>query len=271
VTKTLVALVLAVLTFSATATSTAVHTNGDAHSRVLAKIFLPDAPVVTSPGADGLFVWKKLDGNKADVAIQIALAVHFLPTLHAQEDFASKHELLATLASAPQALVVRPDFPADSIQDLKRLGRPLTVGWNGHACKALLTDVFAKNGVELVYVTYKTPQEAVAAMMGGHIDATCPAAASLRQIVQGKTGKVLLDITGHHGFTLTTSLFVSRDMPEATKKSILQQLTRQLTAEDIALAESNGFTLSVRTGSEANSIFLRDRAAWQKTVRSVAK
>jgi hypothetical protein len=262
--KRLVTVFVACFTLLANAGPAVVHTNGDAHSRVLAKILFLDAPVVASPGADGLLVWKKLDGNKADVAIQPALAVHFLPTLHAQEDFASKYELLATIASAPQALVVRPDFPAQSIQDLKRLGRPLTVGWIGHACKTLLTEAFAKNGIELIYAAYKTPQEATGAMLGGHIDATCPAAVALKQAVQNKTGKVILDITGYHGFTLTTSLFVGKDMPEATKKNILQQLTRPLTAEDISTAEANGFALNVRTGKDALETFAKDRKIWQR-------
>ena len=245
-----------------------VHTNGEAHTRLLAKIFFSDAPVVSSPGADGLFVWKKLDNNKTDVAIQPALAVHFLPTLHAQEDFAGKHELLATLATAPQALAVRPDFPVDSIQDVKRLGRPLTVGWVGYACKGLLTEVFAKNSVEFVYVAYKTPQEATGAMLGGHIDATCPAAAALKQAIQNKTGKVIFDITSYHGFMLTTSLFVSRDMPEATKKSILQQLTNPLTAENVNVAEANGFALNVQTGKKAIEVFTKDRRIWQRITQS---
>ena len=260
----LTATLFALFALSVNASPAVVHTNGDAHSRVLAKILFSDAPVVASPGADGLLVWKKLDSNKADVAIQPALAVHFLPTLHAQEDFSSKHELLASIASAPQALVVRPDFPLESIQDLKRLGRPLTVGWIGHACKTLLTESFAKNGIEFIYVAYKTPQEATGAMLGGHIDATCPAAASLKQAVQNKTGKVIFDITSYHGFMLTTSLFVSRDMPESTKKNILQQLTRPLTAEDISVAEANGFTLNIQTGKQAIETFNKDRKIWQR-------
>ena len=265
--KKILPLFLALAAFFATAAPAVVHTNGDVHSRVLAQMLFPDAPVLPSPGADGLFVWKKLDGNKTDVAIQPALAVHFLPTLNTQEDPASKHELLATLASAPQALVVRSDFPANSLQDLKHLGRPLTVGWIAHACKALLTEVFAKNGVAFIYVAYKTPQEATAAMLGGHIDATCPAAASLRQALNGRTGKVLLDITGHHEFTLTTSLFVSRDMPETAKKSILQKVTRTVTAADVSTAEANGFTLHIRTGKEAAAIFVKDRKIWDRLTR----
>ena len=259
--------IVALLTFFAVlanASPAVVHTNGDPHSRVLAKMFFPDASVVSSPGADGLLVWKKLDNNKTDVAIQLALAVHFLPTLHNQEDFASRYELLATLALAPQALVVRPDFPAKSIQDLKHLGRPFAVGFIGHACKTLITEVFTKNGIDFIYTPFKTGQEAIGSMLGGHIDATCPAAASLHQTVQNKTGKVIFDITGYHGFMLTTSLYVSRDMPEATKKNILQQLTRPLTAEDISVAEANGFTLTVRTGKDALETFSKDRKIWRK-------
>lgn len=244
-----------------------VHSTGEAHPRLLSKMLFPDAPLVPSPGADGLLVWKKLDGNKTDVAIQVALAVHFLPTLHAQEDPANKHQLLATLASSRQALAVRPDFPAESLQDLKRLGRPLTVGWVGHACKSLLADVFAKNGIEFVYVAYKTPQAALSDMLGGHIDATCPAAASLRQMVQAKTGKILLDITGHHGFFLTTYLFGSRDMSEASKQAVLAQLRRPLSAEDHAVAEANGFVLNIRTGKAAEAVFAEDRKRWNLIAR----
>jgi len=244
-----------------------IHSTGEAHPRLLSKIFFPDATMLPSPGADGLLAWKKLDNNETDVAIQVALAVHFLPTLHTKEDPANKHQLIATLASSSQALVVRPDFPANSLQDLKRLNHTLTVGWVGHACKALLRDAFAKNDINFLYVAYKTPQEATADMLGGHIDATCSAAAALRQIIQNKRGKVLFDITEYHDFVLTTYLFAGRDMSEKAKKNILKQITRKLTAEDHALAEANGFTLSVLTGNDAAATFAKDRKIWQHITR----
>ena len=270
-TKKFVALALAMFTFSVGAGPTAVHTNGDAHSRVLAQILFPNAPVIASPGADGLFVWKKLDGNKADVAIQPALAVHFLPLSTGKEDYAATHDLLATLATTRQVLMARSSSAVGSVADIKNAGKPATVGWIGNACGTLLKDVFTTHGVELVYVPYKTPQEATTAFLGGHIDYICPAAAALQQLTDSGAGKTVLDLTEHHKFALTTNLFVSKDMPEATRQTILRQLTRSLTQEDLALAKTNGFVLSVRTGSEANNVFLRDRAAWQKIVKSVAK
>lgn len=248
-----------------------VHTNGDAHSRVLAQIFFPDASVLASPGADGLFVWKKLDGNKTDVAIQPALAVHFLPLSTGKEDFAVTHDLLATLAITRQVLMARSSSAVMSVDDIKKAGKPATAGWIGNACGALLKDMFAAQGIELVYVPYKTPQEATAAFLGGHIDYICPAAVVLQQLTDSGAGKIILDLTEHHKFALTTNLFVSKAMPEATRQTILRQLTRSPSQESLALAKTNGFVLSVRTGSEANSVFLRDRAAWRQIVKSVVK
>lgn len=243
-----------------------VHTNGDAHSRVLAKMFFPDAPVLASPGADGLLVWRRLDGNKTDVAIQVALATHFLPLNTRKEDPATEHVLLATLASTRQVLMARADSGVTSLSGIKKLGKPAVVGWNSNACGALLRDLFADNGIELVYVPYKTPQEAIAAFMGGHVDYICPAAASLQQMLDNGTGKVVVDLTAHHKFSLTTSLFVSKDMPEPAQQAILKLLTRPLTAEDHAIARNNGFELSVNTGEAAMRVFRRDREAWRRAV-----
>jgi hypothetical protein len=265
--KLAITVLCALFSFAVGATPV-VHTNGDAHSRVLAQIFFPDAPVISSPGADGLFVWKKLDGNKVDVAIQPALAVHFLPLSTGKEDYAATHDLLATLATTKQVLMARSSSNIDSVADIKKTGKPATVGWIGHACGALLKSVFAAQGIELIYVSYKTPQEAISAFLGGHIDYICPVAASLQQLTDSGAGRAVLDLTEHHGFSLTTNLFVSKDMPETTRRAILQQLSRRLMQEDLVLAKLNGFALSVRTGSEAKNVFLRDRLAWQKIIKS---
>lgn len=243
------------------------HINGDAHSRVLAKMFFPDMAVMASPGADGLLVWKKLDGSKTDVAIQVALAAHFLPLATSAEDYAQTHELLAVLASSDQALVAKPEFPVNTVADIKKLGRPVSVGWIGHACSALVRDAFKQHNVDMIYVPYKTPQEAMGAFLGGHVDFVCPAASSLRQVLSNGTGKVVLDLTKHHHFSLTTSVFVNRDMPEEEKRKLLQQVTRKLTDEDRAVAENNGFTLYVKTGRDAKNIFDRDRKVWKTLLR----
>lgn len=269
--KRAVVLAFALVAFLVNAAPAVVHTNGDAHSRVLAQIFFPDIPVISSPGADGLFVWKKLDGNKTDVAIQPALAVHFLPLSTGKEDYAVTHDLLATLATTRQVLMARSSSAVVSVDDIKKAGKPATVGWIGSACGALVKDIFIAQGIELVYVPYKTPQEAMAAFLGGHIDYICPVAVSLQQLTDSGAGKTVVDLTEHHKFALTTNLFVSKDMPEATRQTILQQLTRRPSQESLALTKTNGFVLSVRTGSEANNVFLRDRAAWRQIVKSVVK
>lgn len=259
-------LVLLLWAFGAHASSFVVHTNGDPHSRVLAKMFFPDAPVLASPGADGLLVWKRLDENKTDVVIQLALAVHYQPFLPGREDYATTHDLLATLATTRQLLMVKADSPIQTVADAKLLGRPAVVGWNSHACEALVRSLFEKNGVEMTYISYKTSPEAVAALLGGHTDFACPAASTMQQLLNNKTGRAVLDITAHHGFMLTTQIFVNKDMPVERRNALIKLITRPLTAEDHTIAQNNGFELTINTGEAAMRVFKRDRTAWRKVL-----
>lgn len=254
------------LSFAVNANDMVVHTVGDVQSRVLAKMFFPDAPVIGSPGADGAFVWKKLEGNSTDIAIQVPLVAHYFALTNKKEDPTQNHELLATLAQITQALVARPELPVTTVKDIKKLQRTVSVGWMGHSCDALTKKVFAAHGVEYVYVPFKSIPEALNAFFGGHIDFICPAGASLRQATQNNAGKVIVDYNAYYGFQHTTFIYVNRDMPEQTKQKILQRVTRQLTAEDRATADSNGFVLSVHTGKAAKDIFDRERQAWQKVL-----
>jgi tripartite-type tricarboxylate transporter receptor subunit TctC len=246
----------------------AIHTNGDAHSRLLAQMLFPDAPVLPSPGADGLLVWQKLEGNKTDVAIQVAFAVHYLPLVRGSDDYAKTHELLATVAHARQALVARKGSGILTLKDIKNLNRPVTVGWAGNACEALVKDLLQEHGINWTYVPHKTPNDAIGFFMGGHIDLICPAAASLRQLEAGGEINVLVDLTRHHGFALTTHVFVSKDMPQANKQKLLQHLTRNITTEETHLAETNGFLINVKTGHEAAFIFNRDRLVWARILKN---
>jgi len=252
---------------SAHAESFVAHTNGEAHTRLLAKMFFPDTPVMASPGADGLFVWRKLDDNKTDVAIQVAFAAHYFPLSANRETALENYDLLATLSYARQALVSRTGSGMDTLTDLKRLGRPVSVGWVGNACQALIKPIFAAAGVELIYVPYKTAPEAVSAFTGGHIDLICPAAAALPLVVSSGDGHVIIDLTEHHKFRLTTQVFVSKAMPQETRNRLLALIQRPLTSDDHATARVSGIELNVRTGAAAQQIFNRDRAAWLRVVR----
>lgn len=268
ITKNLIIFVITLLLSSiATAEDRNVYTYGDVHSRVLVKIFFPDAPAIAAPGADGLLVWKKLEGSKTDMAIQLSIAVHFLPHLHPQENFAGKYELLATLATSQQALFVSPNFPAKNIQDLKQLNRPITVGWIGHACKAFISEVFAKHNVEFIYVAYKTAPEAMTAMIGGHIDATCPAGSFFEQTIRNKTGRIIFNITEHYKFLITTYLFVNRDMSQVNKNKIIQQLTKPLTVDDVNSVKESGFELYVKTGESAADVYRKNQKIWQTVIQ----
>jgi tripartite-type tricarboxylate transporter receptor subunit TctC len=261
--KTISAFVFFFACIAAHADGTIVHTNGEPALRAMAQIFFPNRPMIPSAGADGLFVWRKLEDNKNDAAIQAAHAVHFAP-LTQQEDHASKNELLATLAHSPQVLMARKDSPINSIADIKKSKTVATVGWIGHACEALVKEPFAKQQIEFIYVPYKTGQQAIMDFLGGRIDYVCPTYASLVQLTESGAGKVILNLTEHHGFQLTTNLYVNKDMPQETKQMLLSQVQRKFTNEELKIAESNGITLNIHAGAKAKEIFDRDRAVWKK-------
>ena len=254
-----------VLPFAVQANEMVVHIIGDGQSRAIAKTFFPDAAVLPSPGANGAFVWKKLENNTADVAVQVPLVTHYFALTGDKEDPAQQYELLATAARITQVLMARPELTVNSIADIKKLQRTVTVGWGGSACEAIVKKAFAPHSIEFIYLPYKTFNDAMAAFMGGHIDFICPAGATLRQATQNNLGRVVFDFKDYFG-TQHITLFVNRGMSDATKKKIIQQITRKLTAEDMTTAESNGFTWSISTGKVAKDIFDRERQSWQKVL-----
>lgn len=242
-----------------------VHIIGDGQSRAIAKTFFPDAAVLPSPGANGAFVWKKLDNNTTDVAIQVPLVTHYFALTSGKEDPAQQYELLATIARITQVLMARPDLPVNSLTDIKKLNRTVTVGFAGNACEAVVKKAFAPHAIDFIYLPYKTFGDAMAAFMGGHIDFICPAGTTLRHALQNNLGKVVFDFKDYYG-TQHVTLFVNRGMSDADKQKITQQITRKLTAEDMATAENSGFVWSINTGKAAKDIFDRERQAWQKVL-----
>jgi tripartite-type tricarboxylate transporter receptor subunit TctC len=255
-----------VFSFAAQANEMVVHIIGDGQSRAIAKTFFPDAAVLPSPGANGVFVWKKLENNTADVAVQVPLVTHYFALTGDKEDPAQQYEMLATVARITQVLMARPELPVNNIADIKKLQRTVTVGWGGSACESIVKKAFAPHGIDFIYLPYKTFNDAMAAFMGGHIDFICPAGATLRQATQNNIGKVVFDFKDYYG-TQHITLFVNRGMSDTVKQKIIQQITRKLTAEDVATAENAGFVWSVHTGKAAKDIFDRERQAWQKVLK----
>ena len=175
--------------FVAYANEMVVHIIGDGQSRSIAKTFFPDAAVLPSPGANGAFVWKKLENNTADVAVQVPLVVHYFALTGDKEDPTQQYEMLATVARITQVLMARPELPVNNIADIKKLQRTVTVGWGGSACEAIVKKAFSPHGIDFVYLPYKTFNDAMAAFMGGHIDFICPAGVTLRQAMQNNMGR----------------------------------------------------------------------------------
>jgi tripartite-type tricarboxylate transporter receptor subunit TctC len=89
----------------------------------------------------------------------------------------------------PNIMVVRKDFPADTLQEFvayaKAKGKDLKMGHNGAGSLAHLTCVFFFQlaGVEPTYVVYRGFGQTINDILSGSIDGTCELIASAREYV----------------------------------------------------------------------------------------
>jgi tripartite-type tricarboxylate transporter receptor subunit TctC len=89
----------------------------------------------------------------------------------------------------PNIMIVRKDFPADTLQDFvayaKAKGKDLKMGHNGAGSLAHLTCVFFFQlaGVEPTYVVYRGFGQTINDILSGSIDGTCELIASAREYV----------------------------------------------------------------------------------------
>jgi tripartite-type tricarboxylate transporter receptor subunit TctC len=111
----------------------------------------------------------------------------------AQKDFAP----LAALIRSPKLLVVRPDFPANSVAELIAMAKARPgqitfcssgIGSSAHLAVAMFAQMA---GIELLHVPYRGTAPGVQDIIGGRIDFTLDTAASLIPLVRDNRLKAL--------------------------------------------------------------------------------
>jgi tripartite-type tricarboxylate transporter receptor subunit TctC len=106
-------------------------------------------------------------------------------------------EPLAIMSSIPNTLVVRPEFPADSVQDLIAYAKAnpgkVNFGSQGIGTTPHLTgELFARvTGTQLSHVPYRGTAQAVNDLIGGHVDLLFFQLDSVREQYQAKKAKML--------------------------------------------------------------------------------
>ena len=157
--------------------------------------------VITNlPGGGGTLAWNELAGSKPDgYTLGITAFGLILQPLYGDTryHYATALDPIAQLASYPVLLAVRADQPWQNINDFiqyaKKHPGEIKFGHGGlGASQHLFGEIFAKEaGIDIVQVPFRGDSEALAALLGGHIQIAFMAPTALKEHVKSGSVKIL--------------------------------------------------------------------------------
>jgi len=167
----------------------------------LAKLWGQPFVVENRPGAGGNLGTEAVAGAEPDGYTLLAAQPAPLTTnvvMYKKLNFdPAALEPLAIMTSIPNTLVVRTDFPANSVQELiayaKASPGKVNFGSQGVGTTPHLTgELFARvTGIKLTHVPYRGTAQAVNDLIAGHLDLLFFQLDSVREQVQAKRAKML--------------------------------------------------------------------------------
>ena len=167
----------------------------------LAKLWGQPFVVENRPGAGGNLGTEAVAGAEPDGYTLLAAQPAPLTTnvvMYKKLNFdAAALEPLAIMTSIPNTLVVRTDFPANSVQELIAYAKAnpgkVNFGSQGVGTTPHLTgELFARlTGTKLTHVPYRGTAQAVNDLIAGHLDLLFFQLDSVREQVQAKRAKML--------------------------------------------------------------------------------
>jgi tripartite-type tricarboxylate transporter receptor subunit TctC len=226
--------------------------NFDLYSRLIAekleKILGQPAVVINKPGGGGSTVVADLISSKPDgYKLGVLGNVYFYTTVKTQKVPFDPSDLvpIANLVELKIGLQVKGDSPYKTLDQLLEYGKnnPGKLKW-GHASRGVTTYLntrllFEKAGIKTIDIPYKGAPEAIAALMGGHLDAiSYPHGAVAGQIKAGTLRHVVVfgeeryrdmpDVpcSKELGFAETAKMrtllgiYAHRETPEEIKKTL---------------------------------------------------
>ncbi len=226
--------------------------NFDLYSRLFAEkmqgILGQPAVVINKPGGGGSMVMADLISSKPDGhKLGVLANVYFYTTVKTQKvPFDPKNVVpIISLVEFIIGLQVRGDSPYKTLNDLLEYAKknPGKLKW-GHVGRGVTTYmntrlVFEKAGIKTIDIPYKGSPEAIAALMGGHLDAISYPHGSVAGQIKAGTLRYLVVYGDHRytdlpdvpcskelGYAETTKMrtlagiYAHKDTPEGVKKTI---------------------------------------------------
>jgi tripartite-type tricarboxylate transporter receptor subunit TctC len=257
-------------------------------------------PVVIDnrPGAGGgigtaLVARAKPDGYTLVVANNQTMAINPWVYKDLQYDPAKDFVPVMNAGTSPNALVVHPDVPAKSLQELITLAKakPGTLtyassgaGSTSHLCGALLASLA---DIKIVHVPYKGPAPAHQDLNAGRVTMMCDAISNVTKGIQsGRLRGIAVAAKEPHKAApdvpsavqaglpgLEMSFWIGFAAPRATPPAVVERINREMVAtlqnpEVAKRIEVLGITLVGDSPRDFATLITAESAKWRKVVEA---
>ena len=148
--------------------------------------------VENKPGGGGVAMLSGLMNAKPDgLTLGLAVNVPILINLAKRGDKLpfkiDSFDYIATITKAEVALVAKADAPFEDLAGLVALGKTKkpAIAFDAGTQQMLMSAVMKKAGIEFKFVKHKSGAEQIQSILGGHVDAGCPAGAHIKYLESG--------------------------------------------------------------------------------------
>jgi tripartite-type tricarboxylate transporter receptor subunit TctC len=148
--------------------------------------------VKNKPGGGGVAMLSGLMNAKPDgLTLGLAVNVPILINLAKRGDKLpfkiDSFDYIATITKAEVALVAKADAPFEDLAGLVALGKTKkpAIAFDAGTQQMLMSAVMKQAGIEFKFIKHKSGAEQIQSILGGHVDAGCPAGSHIKYLESG--------------------------------------------------------------------------------------
>lgn len=270
----------------------------DTNARLLADIVSRSVkqPIIIEnrAGADAIIGMTAAANSKPDgytLAMSTIGGHVFGPLLQKQVayDPLKRFTPITMVAFSTNYLLVRPEFPAKTIAEFiayaKENSGKLTFA-SGNASSRMATELFIRmSGIEITIVPFRGADQALAALLGGHVDAvlngnqtSAPHLASGALVSLGVSSKrrdpkfpdmpTIAETLEGYEFAAWQGLFAPAPLPPDITQRLNQEFVRALNSPVVrGRLEASGLIVETSTPEELGKVVATDLEKWRTLIR----
>jgi len=148
--------------------------------------------VENKPGGGGVAMLSGLMNAKPDgLTLGLAVNVPILINLAKRGDTLpftiDSFDYIGSITKAEVALVAKKDAPFDDLEGLVAMGKTKkpAIAFDAVTQQMLMSAVMKQAGIEFKFVKHKSGAEQIQSILGGHVDAGCPAGSHIKYLESG--------------------------------------------------------------------------------------